>query len=210
MRLIDITGHRFGRLVVQSRAVNSGHHLRWLCVCDCGQEKVVNSSHLKTGHTISCGCAASEATASRNVANAKHGMWRSSEFGIWTAMIKRCHSKNSKRYLDYGGRGITVCEEWRASFKAFYDHIGQRPSAAHSIDRIRNDEGYAPGNVRWATNIEQNNNKRTNVTAIIGGQVMTAAQIATKFRLPHSTVRYRILAGKTESEIILAGFGEFA
>lgn len=202
MKLIDITGQRFGRLVVQTRAANAGHHLRWDCVCDCGQARTINSSHLKTGHTVSCGCMASETTAARNVSTAKHGMWKSPEFGIWTSMIKRCYNPKAKRFSDYGGRGITVCDEWRASFKAFYDHIGPRPSASHSVDRIRNEEGYAPGNVRWATDTEQNNNKRTNVTALIGGEVMTAAQIAAKFGLGHRTVCYRIATGKTEAEII--------
>lgn len=201
MKLIDITGARFGRLVAQSRAENSGHHLRWLCLCDCGQSSTVSSSHLKSGHTTSCGCAASEAVAVRNAASAKHGMWKTAEFEAWTAMIKRCHNPKNKRYSEYGGRGIAVCAEWRASFQAFYDHIGPRPSDAHSVDRIRNNEGYAPGNVQWATAVEQNNNKRTNVTAEIGGVVMTAAQIAKKFGLGHSTVLYRIASGKTDSEI---------
>ncbi len=202
MKLVDLTGNRFGRLTVVSRAENAGHHLRWTCLCDCGNTKAVNSSHLKTGHTTSCGCIASELTAERNTSNAKHGMWKSPEFEIWAAMKKRCHNPKAKRYADYGGRGITVCDEWRASFQAFFDHIGPRPSDAHSVDRIRNTEGYAPGNVRWATTEEQNNNKRTNVIAVIDGEAMTAAQIARKYGLEHGTVCYRIAAGKTEQEII--------
>lgn len=202
MKLIDLTGNRFGRLVVQARANNAGHHLRWHCLCDCGKSKTVNSSHLKTGHTTSCGCAAAETIAKRNKENATHGMWKTAEFGIWVEMKKRCHNPKHRRYADYGGRGIVVCDEWRASFQAFFDYIGPRPSADHSIDRMRNGEGYKPGNVRWATDTEQNNNKRTNVTALIGGEVMTAAQIAAKFGLGCRAVCYRIAAGKSEAEIV--------
>lgn len=117
-------------------------------------------------------------------------------------MLRRCYTPSTPRYADYGGRGITVCDEWRKDFKAFFDHIGPRPSARHSLDRIRNAEGYKPGNVRWATDEEQNNNRRSNVTIEIDGVLMTAAQIARRFNLPHATVSYRIKHGKTAAEVV--------
>ncbi|HXI41511.1 MAG TPA: hypothetical protein VNH83_16125, partial [Bryobacteraceae bacterium] len=82
------------------------------------------------------------------------------EHKIWKDMIKRCENQNNRAYVDYGGRGITVCPEWRSSFQAFYEHIGPRPAPDLSVDRIDNDRGYEPGNVRWATRTEQANNKR--------------------------------------------------
>lgn len=117
-------------------------------------------------------------------------------------MLRRCHSPQDSRYKDYGARGIFVCEEWRQDFKAFYDHIGPRPGDEYSVERIRNNEGYKPGNVKWATPIEQNNNKRTNVTAVIGGEVMTAAQIARAYGLTWRMVQYRIERGMDEAQII--------
>lgn len=82
-------------------------------------------------------------------------------YGVWATMIQRCHNPNLKQYARYGARGITVCQEWRDSFEAFLTHIGPRPSPEYSIDRIDNDKGYFPGNVRWATRQEQVANRRT-------------------------------------------------
>ncbi|MEO8021090.1 hypothetical protein [Polaromonas sp.] len=141
-------------------------------------------------------------TAARNHAGATHGMWETPEFQAWQSMLKRCYLKSNKRYADYGGRGIDVCKEWRDSFESFYAHIGPRPSAKHSLDRIRNAEGYKPGNIRWATESEQNNNRRSNVTAKVNGQELTAAQISQQYGLGHGTVVYRIKTGKSAAEIV--------
>lgn len=199
---VDHSGKRFGRLTVLSRAESAGGRARWHCACDCGVRTITSSSHLTTGHSKSCGCATREATAARNAASAKHGMWQTPEFAAWMSMLRRCYTPSTPRYADYGGRGITVCDEWRKDFKAFFEHVGHRPSAAHSLDRIRNSEGYKPGNVRWATDEEQNNNRRSNVTIVVDGVQMTAAQIARKFGLCHSTVSYRIKRGKTPAEVV--------
>jgi len=202
MKRIDLTGQRFGRLVVRSVASAERGIVKWNCECDCGTTQVVQSTHLRSGHTRSCGCWRNEQTTARNRAGAKHGMHLSPEYGIWRSMVKRCHSPTAHAYDRYGGRGITVCPEWRTSFEAFYEHVGARPSPAHSIEREDNSRGYEPGNVKWATDSEQNNNRRNNLTATIGGEVLTAAQIAQRYGLTHRTVSYRIHAGKTEAEII--------
>lgn len=201
MKMIDHTGRRYGRLLVQHRIESHNKHVRWLCACDCGRESQVTSTHLTSGHSTSCGCARNEHTAARNRAITKHGMWRTPEFSVWSKMLGRCYNQRHKSYANYGGRGITVCKEWRESFSAFYADVGPRPSAAHSIDRVRNDEGYYPGNVRWATATEQNNNRRSNVTADIGGVRMTAAQIARAHKLHIRTVLYRIHCGMSEERI---------
>ena len=143
-----------------------------------------------------------EATVIRNKAKAVHGMSASPEYNIWRKMVSRCHDERDSNFPKYGARGITVCEEWRASFQAFFDHVGPRPSAGHSLERERNEDGYMPGNVGWATAIEQNNNRRSNVVLEIGGVRMTAAQIAQKFGLTHRAVCYRIEKGWPAEKVI--------
>ena len=91
-----------------------------------------------------------------------HGMSRTPMYVLWTAMIQRCTNPNHGRFADYGGRGITVCDQWRHDFAAFYAHVGDRPEGM-SLDRIDNDRGYEPGNVRWASHAEQRANRRESV-----------------------------------------------
>jgi hypothetical protein len=88
-----------------------------------------------------------------------HGMSSTPEYFAWAAMLSRCHNPANPRYDDYGGRGITVCDRWRADFAAFLADVGRRPSPAHSLDRIDNDRGYEPGNCRWATAYVQARNR---------------------------------------------------
>ncbi len=96
-------------------------------------------------------------------ARLSHGMVRSPEYSSWCAMKARCLNPNTTRFEQWGGRGIKICPQWVNSFENFYADVGPRPTPKHSIDRIDNDGNYEPGNVRWATPKEQNNNKRTNL-----------------------------------------------
>jgi len=122
-----------------------------------------------------------------------HGKRYLPEYKIWAAMKERCYRKNDKRYHRYGGRGITVYPEWRDSFQAFYDYIGPRPSPKHTLDRINNDGNYEPGNVRWATQEEQANNRSSNfmVTIPSTGQVMNATEASKLLNINESTIRAR-------------------
>ncbi|HOW46118.1 MAG TPA: hypothetical protein P5305_01520 [Rubrivivax sp.] len=205
MRRLDLAGQRFGRLVAVSPHSKRGRDNLWSCACDCGSTSFVVVAKLRSGRTRSCGCLASDAVSARNMQAARHGMWKSPEFQAWLSMKKRCLSPSAPNYRDYGGRGITVFRDWIDSFEAFYAYVGPRPSSAHSLDRIRNHEGYAPGNVRWSTAQEQQNNRRCNVTALVGGRALTAAQIATEFGLPHSTVLKRIRSGADATGIVAPG-----
>jgi len=108
-------------------------------------------------------CKAHYKTPSPSRITTNHGLSRSREYRCWRNMIARCHHTSSFSFANYGGRGIKVCESWRTSFVAFYEHIGPSPSPHHTVDRIKADRDYEPGNVRWATSEEQAQNRRTNV-----------------------------------------------
>lgn len=156
MKALDLTGKRFGRLVVTSFSetrLYGGHKRRfWNCVCDCGSSIEVLGLSLPSGNTKSCGCF-------KDDKQLKHGMSNSPEYRIWAGMWQRCSNPDNDRYVDYGGRGITVCDRWQ-SFDLFYLDMGHRPSSEYSIDRIDNERGYAPSNCKWSTRSEQQNNKR--------------------------------------------------
>ena len=164
MRLIDLVGRRFGRLVVVARAENDSRgHVRWECLCDCGNATTVWGSNLKrkTRSTRSCGCLAQEARPARTARTfTKHGMYKSPEYRAWQNMRERCNNPKHPQFKDWGGRGITVCPEWMDSFEAFYADVGPRPGHRLSLDRIDNDGDYEPGNVRWATHSQQMKNRR--------------------------------------------------
>lgn len=172
----DLTGLRFGRLAVVVRSENSSQgQARWLCVCDCGGERVVASSLLRKGKVKSCGCLVKD--------NAKqlfttHGETHSPEHRAWRAMVERCTSPNAPNFKNYGARGITVCAKWTGAdgFATFLADMGRKPSAGHSIDRIDTAKGYAPDNCRWATMREQQNNRSNNIVIEIDGVNRTLSE----------------------------------
>lgn len=109
------------------------------------------------------------------------------EFGIWSGIVQRCTNPNNPRWSDYGGRGISVCEEWKRSFLPFFRYVGKRPTELHSIDRFPDNNGnYEPGNVRWATRIEQANNRRNTLWIEVGNVRLSAAEYSRTVGVPYS------------------------
>lgn len=190
-KAIDLTDHRFGRLVVVGRADPSGavrRHARWVCACDCGNQCRVTSAELRTGSTASCGCYRREKIAARNTT---HGMYNTAENAAWHGMWQRCTNEQAPNYHRYGGRGITVCKEWE-SFEQFLKDMGLRPSAEHSLDRRDNEKGYSPDNCRWATPEEQHENRSNTCKAEWNGILLPILHIAQQTGKKRSSIYYHL------------------
>jgi len=169
---LELEGKKFGRLTVISRAENKRSNTAWNCICECGNEKVIVGYSLTSGKSKSCGCIQKEVAADRLL---KHGHDRigktTREYQTWVKIIDRCENENNKDFVNYGGRGIMVCERWRNSFENFLSDMGKRPSSKHSIDRIDVNGDYEPSNCRWTTKEIQARNTRlysTNKTGVRG------------------------------------------
>ena len=149
---IDLINKRFGRLTVISESHSDGKHIYWNCLCDCGQEKIISGDSLKRGLTKSCGCLNSETSKERF---SKHGKSGSRLYKIWQQMIYRCENSNATGFEYWGGKGITVCGEWRNNFQVFYDWaMSNGYSDDLTIDRIRPHGDYEPSNCQWLTRSE--------------------------------------------------------
>lgn len=192
--IIDITGQTFGRLKVLHKHPenDSLNRVCWVCECSCGTIVTINGWAIRSGNTKSCGCYANDLRIQLGKANRTHGMTNTPEYKTWDSMKERCNNPNSSQYLNYGGRGIRVCDSWYNSFEAFYRDMGPRPSDKHSIDRRDNDGHYDPGNCRWALMEVQANNKRNNVNYEFNGSRMSLSKIARETGIPQQTLYSRI------------------
>lgn len=176
---------KFGRFTA-IRQIPS-HRNKWLCKCDCGNEKIVFASNLTRSHSTSCGCASRARVVT-------HGESTSREYRAWINMKTRCESPGTPYFKFYGGRGISVCDRW-SSFENFKLDMGSRPSDRHSIDRIDVNGNYEPGNCRWATDKTQARNTRKQRLVTVDGRQMSLAEAVEGAGLIYSTVLHRLMRG---------------
>lgn len=159
MKLNNLVGQRFVRLVVVERAENNSlGQATWDCQCDCGVRVIVEAHSLRRNLTKSCGCLRSESSSVRFYKHGHSGP-KTPEYNTWRGMKSRCNNKHADNFSRYGGRGISVCARWH-TFANFLADVGKKPSSDCTLDRINNGGNYEPGNCRWATKSEQQQNKR--------------------------------------------------
>jgi len=188
----DLIGRRFGRLVVVGIDDRGVKRTYYFCQCDCGNTKSVRSDGLLSGAVQSCGCMKREQDRTNLTANHKHKMSHTRPYEIWQCMKKRCYNPHDARYDRYGGRGITVCDEWRNDFKAFYKWALENGYADNlTIDRIDNDKGYSPDNCRWADAETQCRNRASNINITIGNATKTLTEWCEIFELDYATIHAR-------------------
>lgn len=202
-KLRDLTGQRFGRLTVIARGENSKDgKSRWICECDCGRKKSkpVTVSDLVAGRVRSCGCLYFESNKGRRTT---HGKTNTRLHRIWSGMRQRCNDPVCAAYRIYGGKGVTVCEEW-SDFQCFYDWAmanGYRDDL--SIDRIDSNGNYCPENCRWATMKEQQNNRSNNIRISFGGEEKTVSEWSEASGIPRATLEWRIKNRWAEDELFM-------
>lgn len=194
-------GDVFGRLTVTEVGilVEGRNYIR--CRCSCGTHRQIYRSSVTSGATQSCGCLHLEISADVGRSSATHGESTGSgnetpEYRAWRGMNRRCYEETNEHWERYGGRGITVCESWRSSFPNFLAYVGRRPTPSHTIDRFPNQDGnYEPGNVRWASPIEQARNRSTNKLYSHGDRTMCIAEWASVVGLPRKALEARLRGG---------------
>ena len=192
----SLIGQRFTRLLViadaPSRRFPCGKMFHYsLCLCDCGNKKEVLNSHLRTGKITSCRCLWKEVMRRANLVHG-HALEKGAApiYSTWCKMMERCTNPLRKEFKNYGARGIRVCERWR-EFENFLADMGEKPTGL-TIDRINNNGNYEPGNCRWATQVQQQRNKRNNRIFTVRGTTGCLQELCEYYGLYHGLVQYRI------------------
>lgn len=199
-KYLDITGQKFGRLeVIEFSGYDQNKAVTWRCKCECENEVIVRSDHLRYGKTSSCGCIKKEKSAQRGKDNATHGMWNTRLYHSWQHMKQRCdgtgNEVSTKRYHD---RGISVCKEWLNSFETFMEWaLSNGYNDNLTLDRIEVDGNYEPSNCRWADAQTQMNNVTTNKYIEFKGETMTMANMAREHNIDYHTLQRRLSRGWT-------------
>lgn len=194
----DLTGRKFVELTVlglDNRYVRKNRDYKWICKCSCGEIVSVFGSNLRKGNSTRCRKCSYKIIGDKSTTLRKYNIRL---YGIWSGMKCRCYDENVEHFDRYGGRGIIVCDEWLGDngFENFYKwSMNNGYKNGLTIDRIDVNGNYEPSNCRWATNKEQQNNKRTNVFITVDGIEMTIAQAAEKYGITDSALRYRLRAG---------------
>lgn len=191
--LIDIRNNKFGKLkVVELSDYKSKHaDIYWICECDCGGQMITSSISLRYGTRKQCkNCDKKDSEVVAFNERIKR---------IWRHMKRRCYNENDEKYNIYGGRGITICDEWLNDFNSFKEWALKNGYAEDlTIDRIDVNGNYYPENCRWATLIEQNNNRRTNIHYTHNGETKTLTDWARYLGVVEGTVISRYKKGVRE------------
>lgn len=186
-KIEDLTGRRYGMLtVVKMCKHKSGEPVKWICKCDCGNEKIAKGVYLKNGKTSHCGCN-------------KPYSYRLSYprlYRIWTDMKQRCNNPNNDRAYDYGSRGIKVCKEWEYSFESFAKWaLNNGYSDKLTLDRKDVNGNYEPSNCQWITSFAQMSNMRNNVNLKYNGEIQTLSEWCRRLNMNYGTISYRLKRG---------------
>lgn len=195
-KLIDLTGQRFGKLMVIGRAdsrikPNGAKESAWVCLCECGNTTIVTRTNLKRAR--SCGCSKNHYISESKIT---HGLSNSRIYRIWRNMKSRCYNPNAARYESYGGRGIKVCDEWRNSFESFYSWaMSNGYSDELSIDRKDVNGNYTPDNCRWIPMDKQADNKSNSRLFEYNGEAHTVSEWSKIFGISRDIIWNRIKRG---------------
>jgi hypothetical protein len=195
MRKLDLTGCVFGRLTIIRFACVEKGSTYFKCRCSCGNVKIIKGVYLTKGDTVSCGCLRKENTARMGKSRKTHGMHNTRFYRIWRGILGRCLNKDDDAFHDYGGRGITVCDEWK-DFENFRRDMCESYDESLQIERIDNNDGYYKENCCWATRKEQGRNRRTSLPITWQGQTKTLAEWCELLDINYITAHSRLRRGK--------------
>lgn len=196
---MKIIGQKFGRLTVIKECKERDKYKKRIyeCQCDCGNITYVTGCNLRNGNTKSCGCLKHKGYT------IKHGQSHTRLYYTWRNMKSRCYNKNNKRYKDWGGRGIVVCDEWLDNFQAFYSwSMSNGYKLGLTIDRIDNNKGYSPENCRWVDIKTQCNNTNRNVYLTYNGKTQTMKQWSEELNISYNTIICRHRKGWKDKECL--------
>lgn len=195
---IDLLGQRFGYWTVISEVGIKGNAMFWECLCDCGKISELNGCNLRRGSTKSCGCHKAELMGKKSTTHGDTvGGVAKKEFKAWSAIVNRCTKPRDSAYHHYGGRGITVCDEWRGCYSKFLADMGRAPTPKHSVERIDNDKGYYKENCKWATHKEQCRNRRSNRYFTHDDRTKIIGDWAKELRINRGIIGWHLKQGKT-------------
>lgn len=186
----DLKGKRFGNLVVlrfdSIRKPYTKKRTYWLCLCDCGKEKVILGNTLVSGLNKSCGCLRFSGLGKSKHGHT-HGHKHSRTYNSWAQMKSRCLNPQVKDFKDYGNRNITICDRWKDSFENFLEDMGERPKGL-TLERIENSKGYSPDNCKWATRLEQSRNRRNSIRCTYKGKTLSISEWAEIIDVKYDTL----------------------
>lgn len=209
----DLTGQKFGRWTVIEMAepvYSCGKPIhRWLCQCECGTMRIVREGSLIAGTSKSCGCYHKDIMHEVGKQNTKHGLTDTKIYRAYKHMMHRCYDPSDKNYSNYGGRGITVCEDWRNSFESFAQWSFENGfkqdvyGSGCSIDRIDVNGNYEPLNCRWVDSYVQANNRRMCKFYTYKGETHTIAEWSKMYGIPYERLRKRLVNYEWDIETAL-------